>query len=424
MKIIRIIILSLLLVNVLQAQLDEWVKIGDMPSPVADAAIVFYQTGMYVLGGYSETTQSSVNFIQRYSSSDNTWQNSERVMLSPRRAFVSVAYSGALFSAGGAGSDSQFANSLEILDFFNPSLVSGNPHSNFDRKSCSGVLYSGKLYLIGGNPDQIILGHNYPYITNYDLSNNVMSTIENQVFANRRLPEQQMVEIFQDEIYIFGGVLNGVSQDIYKYDISDQTLIKLDIKLLEPRAAGQAVILGDESMIFIMGGYNENVNAMKSVEVFSFQNNEYRIWSAPEMKTARSHFMSSFSLNKFYVMGGFDEMGNVISSIESFEPSTTSIEKNGSIPKEFVLSQNYPNPFNPTTNISFRLKQHSQATLNVYSLNGEYVCTLVDSELSAGSYSVQWNGKDSHGKDVASGVYIYNMNSENSTVSQKMILLR
>lgn len=407
----------------INAQLDQWVIIGNMPNPVADASIVFYQTGMYVLGGYSESTQSSVDFIQKYDYVNNSWQNSELLMVSPRRAFVSAAYSREIFSLGGITPGAQHENSIEVWDFFNPSIIAGN-NSNFNRKSSAGVVYGGRLFVFGGNPEQVIPNINYPYIFKYNLSSNTFGVVEDQVFANRKLPEQQMTEIFQSQVYIFGGVLNGITQDIYKFDISNETLIKLDIKLLEPRAAGQAVVFGDESFIFIMGGYNENSEALKSVEVFSFENNKYSIWSAPEMNIARTNFMASYSNNKFFVMGGFDEMGRVISSIETFEPGTTSIEKNSTIPSEFELNQNYPNPFNPVTNISFSLNKSSQISLSVYSLSGEFICKLLDSELNAGFHSVQWNGKNSFGKDVASGVYIYTMNGNNLNFSQKMVLLR
>jgi len=407
----------------INAQLDQWVIIGNMPNPVADAAMVFYQTGMYVMGGYSESTQSSVDFIQKYDYVNNSWQNSELLMVSPRRAFVSAAYSREIFSLGGVTPGAQHENSIEVWDFFNPSIIAGN-NSHFNRKSSAGVVYGGRLFVFGGNPEQVIPNINYPYILKYNLSSNTFGVVEDQVFANRKLPEQQMTEIFQSQVYIFGGVLNGITQDIYKFDISNETLIKLDIKLLEPRAAGQAVVFGDESYIFIMGGYNESSEALKSVEVFSFENNEYSIWNAPEMNIARTNFMASYSNNKFFVMGGFDEMGKVVSSIETFEPGLTSVEKNSYIPIEYELMQNYPNPFNPATNISFKLSRISNVSITVYSVSGEYVCTLLDSELGAGEHSVKWNGKGSNGMNVASGVYIYTMNSNNFNVSHKMVLLR
>ena len=88
------------------------------------------------------------------------------------------------------------------------------------------------------------------------------------------------------------------------------------------------------------------------------------------------------------------------------------------LPKEFALSQNYPNPFNPSTTIPFQLPavsgqqsavsgRRTAVTLKVYNVLGELVRTLVNEEQGPGWYRVIWDGKDSLGKEVSSGVYFY-----------------
>jgi plastocyanin len=78
-------------------------------------------------------------------------------------------------------------------------------------------------------------------------------------------------------------------------------------------------------------------------------------------------------------------------------------------PSEFALSQNYPNPFNQNTKIEFTLAKSGFVSLNVYDILGRKARTLVSEHLSSGYKSVLWDGKNDSGKDVASGIYFYQM---------------
>lgn len=102
----------------------------------------------------------------------------------------------------------------------------------------------------------------------------------------------------------------------------------------------------------------------------------------------------------------------------------TSVEAEEIIPTEFNLSQNYPNPFNPVTRISFVIPSNSFVTLTIYDMLGREVSKLVNENLSAGKYNVDWNGEDLYGKKVASGTYIYRISAGKFSMSRKMILLK
>ncbi len=94
------------------------------------------------------------------------------------------------------------------------------------------------------------------------------------------------------------------------------------------------------------------------------------------------------------------------------------------IPVEYDLFQNYPNPFNPTTLIRYDLPQSSLVRLTVHSVLGEKVRTLVDAVQAAGVHTVVWDAKDDRGNNVSSGVYFYHLETGNSVLSRKMMLLR
>ncbi|MCX8009852.1 MAG: T9SS type A sorting domain-containing protein, partial [Ignavibacteria bacterium] len=94
------------------------------------------------------------------------------------------------------------------------------------------------------------------------------------------------------------------------------------------------------------------------------------------------------------------------------------------IPKAFDLSQNYPNPFNPNTEIKFSLPKAEKVRLNIYNIAGELVQTLANGDLAPGNYKVTWDGKDKNGSSVASGVYIYRLESKSFTSTKKMVLMK
>jgi flagellar hook assembly protein FlgD len=93
-------------------------------------------------------------------------------------------------------------------------------------------------------------------------------------------------------------------------------------------------------------------------------------------------------------------------------------------PQVFTLSQNAPNPFNPATVISFRLASVLSARLAVYDATGREVAVLAEGFMQAGNHEVRWNGRDSSGNPVSSGVYLYRLEAGGKSETRKMILVR
>ncbi len=90
----------------------------------------------------------------------------------------------------------------------------------------------------------------------------------------------------------------------------------------------------------------------------------------------------------------------------------------------FELFQNYPNPFNPATTISYQLPVSTEVELTIYNLLGQQTRTLVSSKQPAGAYQLEWDGRDNAGSEVASGIYVYRLKTDDFTRSRKMLLLR
>ena len=101
-------------------------------------------------------------------------------------------------------------------------------------------------------------------------------------------------------------------------------------------------------------------------------------------------------------------------------PDVSNLEPNKNlIPSDFSLAQNYPNPFNPSTKISWQSPVGSWQTLKIYDVLGNEVSTLVDEYKPVGNYEVEWNASG-----FPSGLYFYQLKTENNIETKMMILLK
>jgi len=93
-------------------------------------------------------------------------------------------------------------------------------------------------------------------------------------------------------------------------------------------------------------------------------------------------------------------------------------------PKTFELLHNYPNPFNAETVISFKLNKHTTIVLTVYNILGQHVRTLLDKDMSSGFHKITWDGKNAAGNSVSSGLYLYELRTEETREVKKMLMVR
>jgi len=89
------------------------------------------------------------------------------------------------------------------------------------------------------------------------------------------------------------------------------------------------------------------------------------------------------------------------------------------VPYTYSLSNNYPNPFNPSTTIRYSIAQTSKVTLKIYDILGKEVETLANEVKAPGQYNVIFNARD-----LASGIYFYQINAGSFTATKKLILLK
>lgn len=110
----------------------------------------------------------------------------------------------------------------------------------------------------------------------------------------------------------------------------------------------------------------------------------------------------------------------ISNSITRGLPNTiTNVENEFNLISEYRLNQNYPNPFNPTTTINYTIPMTSNVSLKVFNVLGKEVATLVNETKNAGNYSINFNAVG-----LSSGVYFYQLTTDNFTSTKKFTLMK
>ncbi|MBN2829545.1 MAG: T9SS type A sorting domain-containing protein, partial [Candidatus Cloacimonetes bacterium] len=121
-----------------------------------------------------------------------------------------------------------------------------------------------------------------------------------------------------------------------------------------------------------------------------------------------------------------DSIANIIDFADFLKVSISSKDMNAGveIPRVTALNGNFPNPFNPTTTIMFDVAKDGNTKLEIFNIRGQKVKTLVNEEITAGSYNIQWHGDDDNNKSLASGVYFSRLTTSGKALTKKMLLLK
>jgi arabinogalactan endo-1,4-beta-galactosidase len=114
----------------------------------------------------------------------------------------------------------------------------------------------------------------------------------------------------------------------------------------------------------------------------------------------------------------FDFSNNALPVLSAFE-SASKVSAGDKKTVSFSLEQNYPNPFNPSTNITYRISSSSEVKLAVFDMLGRPVCTLVNKQQPAGTYTASFDGTG-----LPSGTYFYTLQNGNNRLTKAMALVK
>ncbi len=423
-KSLIISLLLFLLFSPIHAQLS-WKIAGAMQYPVYGGQVVYdiasLSNKIYILGGYSESLQREVDWIQEYDVVQNSWRIVGS-MKQIRKDFVADIWNNNIMYYGGVIEASTDKYTIESWDFklTTSSAVVFDRVDNFGRLLSTGHIIEDKFYIIGGDLLNASDSPEFPYIVEYNLLTKKDSVIA-KINSPKDKPRQHMSFIVGDNIYIFGGVFNGVNRSIRKFNIPTKTFSDPTQKLIEARAGGAAVYNPISQKGFIIGGYNETNVALNSVEeVTILPDGSLNIVSSTPLNYSRTNLMAVNYKGTVAVFGGKDASGKVVPYVEISE-NVTDVASNSSIPNEFHLNQNYPNPFNPETVISYQLAKGSFVTLKIYDTIGREIVTLVNEYKDPGVYNSQFSSMNSQ---LPSGIYFYRLTAGSYSSTKKMLLLK
>jgi len=182
----------------------------------------------------------------------------------------------------------------------------------------------------------------------------------------------------------------------------------LQVAGIDARSAGHSVVTGDFHHKYgIVDPFNDGSDPMVITGSHNWSSsaendNDENTLIIHDGAIARQ-FVQEFS-NRYKESGG---TGSILSVSE----------RKSATPLSYDLQQNFPNPFNPSTKISFSIKHSGLSTIKVYDLLGREITTLMNENLSAGNYTIEWKGTH-----LPSGVYFYQLRSGSFVSTKKMIL--
>ncbi len=255
-------------------------------------------------------------------------------------------------------------------------------------------------------------------------SNIAASTELCAFYTTDTIGREMLYAYFRHGIYDFGSMLNYGKVKAYQYFNGNGTVVE---------TINQFMTLGDPTQEAFS-------DVPKNVSVTSTVNgNDYIVNIKSSGVNMRGALVAIHQTDTLKTSGYTDSLGNYIFSknivtenlpitavvtgknLHPFEGNLilTSISNLSNLADGFALMQNYPNPFNPSTVIRFNIPDNTYATLRVYDILGKQVAELVDGNLSAGEYKVDFNASD-----LAAGVYLYKLDAGDYSKTMKMTIVK
>ncbi len=189
---------------------------------------------------------------------------------------------------------------------------------------------------------------------------------------------------------------------------------------------GQTIVKGQSFQPIDLSQYVVDVdNTMDELSLTASGNSKIQVWIAG-LKATLTISDTSWTGSETITFTVHDPDNASASAQAEFKvTTTTSVDGNSStVPEHFALNANYPNPFNPQTTIPFELQQSGHVVLEIYSISGRRIATLLNQPMRAGRHKITWDAGS-----LASGTYILNMRVQNNgrllfQAQQKMLLVR
>jgi len=314
-------------------------------------------------------------------------------------------FSTPILNGGGHPIDPNNPDSYEIDPFTGDTSSAGRVTTNkayiFDP---SGVLSGGDGVLFSG--DELLAPTGYFFTFNYLEAGQVFSTVLNATLPATGDLQGSLTAAADSVAYIYldeatsSAIAAGVGQSLY-----DQYVACLGSGASEDQCAN----------IFLLGP-TATLLAVQTACEYECGVDDSGWDFDPQEGTGRL----IFEVDNACILDKTTQRVNVFGGYNA----TTEVESEAPIADKFELHGNFPNPFNPVTKIRFSTERESLVKVTIFSILGEEISVVENSQLNAGTYNITWYGKDSKGDKVPSGLYFYEVKSDNRIQKGKMLLLK
>jgi hypothetical protein len=369
--------------------------------------------------------------------------------ISPDQIFISnnESIAGEIYLANG----NSIYISTDYGDSFNPYKTLGRNIFGIYKKPNSDKLYAAtkyKIYEITPDsiqiiknlpiPDEVLnyypltIGNKWVYdevTVVYDPYPNVYHNIlVKEILGDTLAPNGKYYHKVNDETLWENSVLERVDSSegrVYRY-YEDQSLPENEYLAYDLLAE-----VGDTLLSFRMGFNTVMFTTMYAETTFEKWGltNPKKVFQEYTLHPPIFSITQDVGLDSIYFYFDFGDTyitlkGCVINGIVYGDTTVVSVEnETPNLPIEFSLSQNYPNPFNPSTTIRFTTSELRFTTLKVYDVLGNEIATLVNEELPAGEYEVEFNPISSN-LNLVSGIYFYQLKAGSFIQTKKMVLIK
>lgn len=365
-----------------------WSKTYGMDSLDVATSIYKASDGNYLICGYTESTgagEDDIYVLKINQTGDTLWTKTYGGTRTDNGKAIVETNSSEYVFAGSTGS---------------PGITSGNQDFYLLKTNSSGDLIWSKNYGTGGNlpfdwcndmkktsDNGFLMVGESSYNSPLDILLVKMDSVGN--FGWRKL--------FGDNFYDYGNSLCNTTEG--GFILCGTTKIKTTQK----------------NDIFVLKTDNSGNELWR--ETYGGDGNE---WGSSICLTKDGNYVIAGQSNS-YINGSFDIYVSKISAMGSI--GIKNINERLNIAKDYGV-ENYPNPFNSSTKIVYKLMKSENVVIKIYDILGKELITLENSFKKAGVNQVFWNGKDSTGIEMPSGVYFVRMKTENRELTKKITLLK
>jgi ribosomal protein L24E len=400
-----------------------WEVRASLPEPATAAAEAGYKNKLYMFGGYYGSTSGTEDKIMIYNANTNAWSTSNAVLSEPGYFNTAVTVKDKIFIMGGIYSDY-----IGNLDCYSPNGDSLNPRADMPSTGHSfsaGVWRDSIIYRFGGFSDTGCINT----VALYDIAGDAWVT------SATPLPIPLYfgcAAILGDTIVISTGSDNN--------NLLDTTIIGLinpgspdNITWsFGPKYPGGPVYgagggyVGNEAHhgLLINGGYNY-INTTAATYLYTTADG----WVIMPDKNLPVFYTGGGQVGNYFVMaGGYDggfyaycEALYLGSDYNGVIGNPTEISN---IPSRLCLMPSWPNPVKGRATFSYQLPSRTRATLTLYNIMGQKVKTLASGMQEAGTHQVSWNCDDNSGRRVATGIYFYNLRTDNGSLTRKLVVVK